>query len=91
LTNSAALIKCPSHLLLQQKLRIRRIQARAFSTPAKPEEPVLAKVKLLSSELFWFFLINMLIFQLQVYGGLKDQDRIFTNLYGEGVCYPVRP
>ena len=22
---------------------------------------------------------------LQVYGGLKDQDRIFTNLYGEQV------
>ena len=22
---------------------------------------------------------------LQVYGGLKDQDRIFTNLYGEKV------
>jgi hypothetical protein len=21
----------------------------------------------------------------RVYGGLKDQDRIFTNLYGEGV------
>jgi len=21
----------------------------------------------------------------RIYGGLKDQDRIFTNLYGEGV------
>jgi hypothetical protein len=23
----------------------------------------------------------------QIYGGLKDQDRIFTNLYGEKVNY----
>ena len=22
----------------------------------------------------------------KIYGGLKDQDRIFTNLYGEQVC-----
>ena len=30
---------------------------------------------------------------MQVYGGLKDQDRIFTNIYGEQVCkyfYPSR-
>jgi hypothetical protein len=33
---------------------------------------------------------DFFIVLVQVYGGLKDQDRIFTNLYGEGVRVSLR-
>ena len=79
----------------------KNIAVRALSTPAPSAaaDPALIKVTITfsSSFLYDYFLlrfnylyliihhINFFYINIKVYGGLKDQDRIFTNLYGEGV------
>jgi hypothetical protein len=62
---------------------------QAAAAPAKPAEPVPTKV-------YYLVIFSLLLFQFihilltQIYGGLKDQDRIFTNLYGQQVFFSPR-
>ena len=84
--------------LLSRRIIARRLSTPAAAA-AKPAEPVLAKVGFCfpspnpnqnnktTSHSHPTYKSNDTKYSitLQVYGGLKDQDRIFTNLYGEEV------
>lgn len=55
-------------MLAKPAMKHMKICKRLFSTP-----PLVAAAA-----------VNAEPILAQVYGGLKDQDRVFTNLYGEG-------
>ena len=88
LYNSSSMSMSVRRLVAASRFQI--LNSRALST-----DPVLAQVgncfnlKVDVQCNFIIFIMCAFYFDylslLQVYGGLKDQDRIFTNLYGEKV------